>query len=430
MPVINGNYGNVVYQTLDSGMIAATDNMPQVRTVALVVQVNTGSNNETVENHGISHFLEHMAFKGTSTRSAIQIAQEFDAIGGYFNAYTSREKTVYYAKVLREDLHIAAGILGDILQHSIFADEEIAKEKDVILQEIAQTNDAPDDIVFDTFHETAYPDQSFGRSILGTQEKVEAIDRAKIVRYVKDNYFASNIVVSAAGLIEQHELVSIIHEHFSGFPSHGNKYQEDVHYTGGGIAMERDLEQVHMVLGFNGISYLDPEFYTYQVLGLIAGGGMSSRLFQEIRENLGLAYSVSAYNSSYASCGMFNLYAATSPQKANQCMEVMLVQLKNLITDITDHEIKRSKSQVRANLIMSQESVVQRAEKLASQITSFGRYIPIEETIEKVNMIDSNALYNAARHVISGERKPTIATIGKVKGTYGCDTLMQLLQQV
>ncbi len=411
----NKDLSTVCVTKLHNGLTVATDSMLHMQTVALVVQVNTGSNNEIEKKQGISHFLEHMAFKGTKNRSYSQIAQEFDAIGGYFNAYTSREKTVYYIKVLKEDLELGADILSDILQNSLFLEYEVQKEKDVILQEIAQTNDAPDDIIFDVFHETAYPNQSFGRSILGTVERVNSFSRSDIVGYVNENYFNGNIIISAAGKIEHVELLDIVSKKFSSFNSVGAKYEEDAKYIGGVSHIQRDLEQVHFILGFESVPYLHDDFYAYQILSLIAGGGMSSRLFQEIRENLGLAYSVSAYNNSYVSTGMFNMYAATSPESAELCASVMMQELSKLATYISDGELMRAKSQIRAGLMMSYESVAQRAERIASQLLSYNRVIPIDEILSSISSVTTEKLQMVAGSLCKKVNFSTFSSIGSVE---------------
>lgn len=418
---------DIRYEELASGMIVASDYMPHVRTVTLMLQVNTGSMHEKLIDQGVSHFLEHMAFKGTKTRDALRIAQEFDEIGGQFNAYTGRYKTVYYAKVVKEDIKIAAEILSDILQNSVFAHDEIERERDVILQEIAQTNDAPDDVIFDLFHEVAYPEQSFGRSILGTVEHIKAVSREQILRYVDDNYFAGNMTLACAGQIGHDEVQEIAKKHWSSIATQGSIYKEEVVYKGGDVAVERDLEQVHIVLGFEGVSYLDELYFDSQVLALIAGGGMSSRLFQEVREKRGLAYTVSAYSSNYHSSGMFNMYSATSPDKANECLDVMISEMQAMVENISDDEIRRAKSQVRAGLVMSLESVTGRAEKLAGNIAAYGRYISIDEVLQKVEAISKESLRKIAYKIFNTTSTPTLATIGKIGKIYRCSDIVKKL---
>ncbi len=408
----------ISHQKLANGIIVATDEMKDIETVSVVIQVKTGSCNELPHNQGISHFLEHMAFKGTKTRSALKIAEEFDQIGGYFNAYTSREKTVYYAKVLESDVGVAVDILADILQNSLFEDSEIARERDVILQEIAQTNDTPDDLIFDLFQEAAYPDQAFGRSILGTPEIVKNINRSQIMEYVGNNYFTDNIIISAAGKITHEAFLKIAEDKFASFATSGKKHIENVSYKGGDIRVERDLEQIHMVLGFDSVPYTDPTYYDSQVLALIAGGGMSSRLFQEIREKRGLAYSISAFCNNYSEGGTFNVYVATSSDKINECISVISSEMRKAMDSITEDEIQRARSQVRAGLLMSQESSISRAEKLSGNLGAYGRYIYIEEIMEKINNADKAQLKNVMTKFFDTNNKPTLATIGKLDKLY------------
>lgn len=409
---------NINTQLLDNGLTIASDQMEGIETVSLVVLVKTGSCNETKANNGITHFLEHMAFKGTSSRSALAIASDFDLIGGHFNAYTSREKTVYYIKTLKKDFEFGVNIIADILQDSLFSEDEITREKDVVLQEIAQTNDAPDDIIFDLYHECAYPDQAFGRSILGTKEIIQNITRDQITAYVDQNYYAENMIISAAGNISHDYFAEVIGSKFNNLPKAGNKFNEDAAYIGGEVRVERNLEQVHIVLGFESGSCLHADYYSEQILSLIAGGGMSSRLFQEIREKRGLAYSVSAYSSNYVSGGMFNVYAATSNQKANECLDVITEQLFMLINTLTDEEISRAKSQICASIFMSLENSVSRAEKLSSNLSTYNRYIYSKEIMQKINEITKDDLIKVATRLFTHKPTPTFAVIGKLDNLY------------
>jgi predicted Zn-dependent peptidase len=412
------------FKVNSSGLVVATDVMDTIETVTVNVLVKTGSRYETATNNGISHFLEHMAFKGTKTRSAIQIAQEFDMIGGYFNAYTSRERTVYYAKVLKDDVNVAIDILSDILQNSVFDNEEIEKERGVIIQEIAQTQDLPDELIFDHFQETAFPNQPFGMGILGPLENIKAIQRDDIVNYVNDHYSYPNIIVSCAGNINREQFYQTINNKFTNFSTKQPEQFQQAEYKGGDFRIYKDLEQVHVVLGFNAVSYLDNDYYTQQVLSIIAGGGMSSRLFQEVREKRGLAYSISSFVSSYNDNGIFGIYAGVSEEKVNELITVVSDEMKKLILDINEDEIKRAKAQVRASLLMSQESSISRAEKLASNLAVFGRYISITEILERIEEINVNKVQDFAKKLLTQEYKPTLATIGKINNLIEYDQLL------
>lgn len=413
---------------LSSGLTIATDHMDGIETATISILAKTGSRNETTKLNGISHFLEHMAFKGTLTRTAKQIAEEFDDIGGYFNAYTAREKTVYYAKVLKQDLEVAVDILADILQNSTLLDEEIEKERGVILQEIAQTEDIPDDLIFDHFQETAYPNQAFGRSILGTKEFVKTVSRDDLAGYIQDNYTYDNTIIAGAGNFDVAHFNELMERKFSNLNTSLKKVQEEVKYVGGDVRINKDLEQVHLVIGYKGVSYRDPEFYAQQVLSLIAGGGMSSRLFQEIRENRGLAYSVSSFGSSYSDSGIFGIYAGLNENQVNECVDVIGQEVAKLTYQINDTELKRAKAQVRAGLLMSQESSVSRAEKLAGNFAVHGRYIDTNEILEKIDAIDLNAVHSIAKKLFVSQNNITVASIGKIKGIYEYDQIMAKLK--
>lgn len=402
----------VVIEKQGSGLTIGSDSMESIETVTFSIQVATGARNETTDVSGMSHFLEHMAFKGTKTRTALQIAEEFDAIGGHINAYTSRERTVYYAKVLRENSRLAVDILSDILIHSTYQEEEIEKEREVILQEIAQTNDTPDDIIFDNFQEVAYPEQSFGRSILGPIANIKRFSQSDILNYVKNNHFNENIIFTASGRIEHAEFSALVNEFYTEFSHKPAKFNEPAQYRGGDFRQEKDLEQVHIVFGFAGVHYLDADFYTYQILSLILGGGMSSRLFQEIREKRGLVYHVSSFSSSYSDTGIFGVYGATTPENGNIFLELAVVEMVKALDSITEDELQRAKSQVRASMLMSLESSVSRAEKLAFNIKAYNRYVPKEEILQKINAIQLSDLKRVLDNMLKSV--PTLASIGKV----------------
>ena len=276
---------------LPSGLLVASETMKHVETVSLGAYVAAGTRHEAAAENGVSHFLEHMAFKGTHQRSAAQIAEEIENVGGHINAYTAREQTAYYVKLLKEDAALGADILGDILCHSSFEPEEFERERGVILQEIGQANDTPDDIIFDHFQETAYPGQAMGRPVLGTEALIRDMSRATLMNYMQTHYAAENLVVTAAGAIEHERLVDLVAQHFADLPAHHPQPAERGRYQGGEFREERDLDQVHITLGFPGPGYADPDYYPALLLSTLLGGGMSSRLFQEIREKRGLVYS-------------------------------------------------------------------------------------------------------------------------------------------
>lgn len=298
--------------TLSNGLRVATDHMPHVETATVGVWVDAGTRHESAEINGISHLLEHMAFKGTTRRSAQQIAEEVEAVGGYMNAYTSRESTVYYLRVLKDDVALAVDILADILQHSTFDEEELERERSVVIQEILSADDAPDEIVFDHLQETAFPDQGLGRSVLGPVETVRAIPRATIADYMRHHYTASRMVLVAAGNVDHDRIVALAEQAFCEVETDNERASDPADYRGGDFRRPRELGQVHLTLGFPGVSYADPDYPAVNVLATLLGGGMSSRLFQEVREKRGLAYSVFAFANPYADGGLFGVYTASS----------------------------------------------------------------------------------------------------------------------
>lgn len=399
---------------LKSGLRVATDEMNEVETVSIGVFVNTGSRNEDLKINGISHFLEHMAFKGTPTRSAKQIAEEFEGIGGYINAYTSKEKTVYYVKVLKKYSEFAVEFLSDIIQNSIFDKTELEKERGVILQEIAMTNDTPDDIVFDYFHDQAFANQPLGRSILGLPTNIKKFKREDFVKYIKQQYNYSNIAVVGAGNLKHQDLVKWSEKYFNKLAKNNIAKPLKAKYSGGEYRKHKKLEQINMVLGFKGFSYSDENFYTAQILSMILGGGMSSRLFQEVRENLGLAYSIYSFNSCYYDCGLFAIYAGTTPSKANKMLETVKQELLKITKKISNQEMQRVITQFEAGLLMSKESTSSRMQKLGNDLLIFNRLINDDEMIEKLKKINLTKLTDLANNIFFGS-KPTMAVIGEVK---------------
>ena len=396
--------------TLQNGLRVVSDTMKQVETVSLGVWVDVGARYEPLQLHGISHLLEHMIFKGTKTRSAAQIAEEIEAVGGYLNAYTSREHTSYYSRVLKEDIALAIEILGDILLNSVFDEEELKREQEVILQEIGQVQDTPDDLVFDNLQATAFPDQSLGRPILGTEESVSSFDRASLQTYMKPNYSAENMVVVAAGNLDHEALVALVEKLFAKTGPNGKQSFEGGVYKGGESRLERDLEQLHLTLGFENCSYHDDNYYAGQVYTTILGGGMSSRLFQEVREKRGFAYSVYAFNAAHADTGLLSIYAGTGPEYVQDLIPIIAGEMKNLSEKTRADELARAKAQLKTGLLTSLESTTQRIEQMGRQMMIFGRIKPVDELVQKVEAVDMNAIQNVALKIL--ESLPTVATIG------------------
>jgi predicted Zn-dependent peptidase len=395
---------------LPSGLTVVTERMDRVETVSIGAYVASGSRNESKEENGVSHFLEHMAFKGTTTRSAAAIAEEVEAVGGHINAYTAREQTAYYVKMLKEDTALGFDIIGDILTRSVFEPEELERERGVILQEIGQANDTPDDIIFDHFQSTAYPDQALGRAVLGSEEVIRGMPRSLLTDYMRRNYTNSNVVVAAAGHLQHQNILDLVQKHFADLPGSVPPRFSDATYTGGEFRQERDLDQVRVVLGFPSVGYGDTDYYPTMLLSTLLGGGMSSRLFQEIREKRGLVYSIYSFAAPFQDGGLFGIYAGTGESEAAELMPVMLAELGKVQTSITEAELSRARAQLKASLLMSQESTGSRCEQLARQIQTFGRVIPTAEVLAKINAVtQADICRAAARHF---RASPTLATVG------------------
>ena len=395
---------------LPSGLTVVTETMDRVETVSLGAYIGAGTRNETEAENGASHFLEHMAFKGTARRSAAEIAEAVEDVGGHINAYTAREQTAYYVKMLKEDLALGADIIGDILTHSTFAPEELERERGVILQEIGQANDTPDDIVFDHFQETAYPDQPMGRPTLGREEGIRTMGREVLTGYMRQHYAASNVVIAAAGALDHATVVDLATRHFADLAHERAGPAAPGLYAGGEFREGRDLDQVHIVLGFPSAGYGDPDFYPSMMLSTLLGGGMSSRLFQEIREKRGLVYSVYSFNAPAMDGGLFGVYAGTGEDEASELMPVTLEELRRVQVDVNEAELRRARSQAKAGLLMSLESTGSRCEQLARQMQVFGRIVPTAETVAKIEAVTIDDVKRAAARIFRG--KPTLATMG------------------
>jgi predicted Zn-dependent peptidase len=403
---------NVGLATLPNGLRIVTDRVETVATVSIGLWVDVGTRHEPAPVNGVAHFLEHMAFKGTERRSALAIAEEIEAVGGHLNAYTSRESTAYYAKVLKEDVGLALDILADILQHSTFELNELERERAVILQEIGQAHDTPDDIIFDYFQERAYPDQAMGRPVLGSPEIIRKLSRNSVVSYLKDHYSASRMVLSAAGNLEHDEIVALADKLLSGMPAERAVATEPARYSGGDHRQGRDLEQLHLVLGFPGLPLDDPDYYASAVLSTAFGGGMSSRLFQEVREKRGLVYAVSSFAHSYRDGGLFGIYAGTGEDEAAELLPVLCDETKKLDRGFTPVELARAKAQMKAGLLMSLESTSARCEQMAQHMLIHGTPFEPDDLVRRIDAVDDAAI----SRVVAGWRSgpPTLVALGPV----------------
>ncbi|WP_305989246.1 pitrilysin family protein [Roseibium sp. MMSF_3544] len=413
---------------LENGMTVVTDQMPYLKTAALGVWVRTGSRAETLQQNGITHLLEHMAFKGTRSRTARGIAEEIEAVGGELNASTSIEHTNYYARILAEDMPLAVDILSDILQNSTFDAQELAREQHVILQEIGAANDSPEDQAFDLFQGTAWPDQAIGRPILGTPETVQGFNRDALNAYLADRYRGPDMVLAAAGAVDHDEFVALAREKFGGFSSEAASQDTKATYGGGETLRPKDLMEAQVLMGFEGLAYKSKDYYAIQILASVLGGGMSSRLFQEIREKHGLCYAIYSFHWAFSDTGLFGLHAATSHEDLAALMPMIANELVSASQTITDDEVARSRAQIRAGLMMALESPAARAGQIARQILVHGRVLGPDEISSKIEAVTAEDIRRVAYETFVGTT-PTLTAIGPVDGIMTAAELAGRLEQ-
>lgn len=404
---------------LSNGMRLVTDTDANSDTVSLGVWVSVGARYETPEINGISHVLEHMAFKGTLKRSALQISEEVENVGGIINAYTGKEMTAYYVKVLKEDLALGLDIIADILQNSQMDAEELEKEKGVICQEINMQNDTPDEMVFDYLSETAFPNQALGRSITGTCDIVRSITSKQLLDYMHSQYIADRMIISASGNFDADAFKAMCESAFSGIGNHAVKEAEPAHYVGGDKRVDKANEQVNLILGFNGIAYTDKDYYATRLMSAILGGGMSSRLFQEIREKRGLVYTISSFNIPESDAGTFAIYAGTGEKEVSELMPVLCDEILKLKGTITETELTRAKNRLKARLLMNAEAISTHAEMNATNMIVHGRVVPKEEIIADIASIATTDLDKVADRIFTS--RPTLASLGPIKHVMSYD---------
>lgn len=411
---------------LASGLTVVTDAMPRLETASLGVWIGAGSRDERPDEHGIAHLLEHMAFKGTTRRTARQIAEEIEAVGGDLNAATSAETTAYYARVLRSDVPLALDVLSDILSDPAFDPEELTREQGVIVQEIGAVEDTPDDLVFEMLQGVAYPSQPIGRSILGTPQSVRSFDGAALRQYLTRNYRAPDMVVAAAGAIEHAQVVDEVQRKFAAFAGPLASTPQPAKFVGGAALEARKLEQVHVALAMEGLPQKHPDLHSLQIFTNVLGGGMSSRLFQEVRELRGLCYSIYAFHWPYTDTGMFGLYAGTDSADASELMQVVTDEIASAAETINETEIARAKAQMKVGLAMALESSGARIEQLARQILIYGKPMPIPEIIAKIDAVTVESARAAGRALIARSR-PAIAALGPAGGLESAATIAESL---
>ncbi|MFZ5732553.1 MAG: M16 family metallopeptidase [Pseudomonadota bacterium] len=401
---------------LPTGLTVVTDSMPHVETAALGVWTGVGGRNEKIDEHGISHLLEHMAFKGTATRTSRQIVEEIEAVGGDLNAATSTETTAYYARVLKADVPLALDVLSDILANPSFDAEELEREKSVIAQEIGAAQDTPDDVIFEHLSELSFPDQPIGRSLLGTPKTLKAFDRDILRGYLNTHYRGPNMVVSAAGAVDHNAVVAEVEKRFASFNGPTSPSPSPAAFGKGGTkVVRRDLEQAHLTLALEGVPQTDPSLFSLQTFTNILGGGMSSRLFQEVREKRGLCYSVYTFHAPYKDTGFFGLYTGTDPADAPEMMDVIVDEIAAAVETLTDAEVSRAKAQMKASLLMALESCGSRAEQLARHVMVHGRPLTPAELIVKIEAVSVESARDAGRTLLARSR-PAVVALGEGRG--------------
>ncbi len=411
---------DLTFDTLPNGLTVVTDPMPHIRTASVGVWVEAGARHETAATNGVSHLLEHMAFKGTATRSARQIAEEIEAAGGYLNAYTSREQTCFYARVMKDDVPLGVDILSDILINPLFDAEELAREKKVVLQEIGQAADTPDDIIYDHLQDCAFPGQALGRPIMGDEQTVNGLSRAHLRRHLKAHYVGPAMTIVASGNVSRDQIVELAASKFAAIENAPAKAPPRARYKGGERRRTQKLEQAHVTFGVEGPSLTDKDAFVGQVFATAFGGGMSSRLFQEVREKRGLAYSVLAFCHSFADTGFFGVYAGTGAKECAELAPVVVGELEAMAADATEEEAARARAQAKSALFMGLEGPSNRAEHIAAQLSAYGRVMAEDEIAAEIDAVDAAALRRFAARLLK-TRRPSLAALGPVKALESYD---------
>jgi len=399
--------------TLSNGLRIVTERMEGLQSAAIGIWVLSGGRHERPEQNGIAHFLEHMAFKGTKRRSALDIAEVIEDVGGYINAYTSREATAYYARVLEADVPLALDVVADIVLNPVFDPAEIEVERGVILQEIGQAADTPDDVIFDWLQEKAYPDQPLGRTILGATDRIRAFNRADLQGFVAEHYSPANMVLSAAGSVDHDAIVAEAEVLFGALPQGKLLEPAPARFIGGDTRVEKQLEQAHLALAFESPDYTDPTIYTAQIYASALGGGMSSRLFQEVREKRGLCYTIFAQAGAHADTGMMTIYAGTSGEDLGDLASITIDEMKRAAGDMSEAEVARARAQMKAGLLMGLESPSNRAERLARQIQVWGRIPPLSEVVDSIDAVTVDQVRAFGAQLI-GKAPSALALYGPV----------------
>jgi predicted Zn-dependent peptidase len=401
--------------TLPNGLRIVTEAMPGLASAAVGIWVAAGARHEREDQNGIAHFLEHMAFKGTTRRSALRIAEEIEDVGGYINAYTSREATAYYARVLAEDVPLAVDMIADIVLNSTFEPREIEVERGVILQEIGQSLDTPDDVIFDWLQEAAYPSQSIGRSILGATDRVRGFSRADLRGFVAEHYAPGQMILSASGAVDHDAIVRLAEGLFGGLAARPGNTTAPARFHTGERRELRDLEQAHVALAFQSPGYRDADYHAAQIFSSALGGGMSSRLFQKLREERGLCYTIFAQAGAYNDTGTLTIYAGTGTEDLADLATLTIDEMRRAADDMSETELTRARTQMKAGLLMGLESPASRAERNARLIQIWGRVPTLAETVAQIDAVTLADLRRFGAGLVQGPGA-ALALYGPIDG--------------
>ena len=416
---------SVRLDTLPNGLTVVSEAMDGLQSATLGLWVMAGGRHERAEQNGIAHFLEHMAFKGTARRSALQIAEAIEDVGGYINAYTDREMTAYYARVLREDVPLALDVIADILLNPLFAPEEIEVERGVILQEIGQVLDTPEEVIFDWLQEAAYPDQPMGRSILGPAERVSAFTRDDLAGFVAEHYTPERMILSAAGAVDHDRLLAQAERLFGALAPRAGQPAVPGRFGGGERRQVKPLEQVHFALALEGPSSRDDDIHAAQILATALGGGMSSRLFQEARERRGLCYAIHAQAGAWSDTGMISIYAGTGAGQIAELAALTADEIRRAADDMSEAELERARAQIKAGMLMGMESSSARAERMARMVAIWGRVPPLSETVARIDAVTLARLRDQAARLADG--RAALALYGPAEEAPSLEALRERL---
>ena len=407
---------SIQFSKLPNGLRIVTDSTSGIDSLAIGIWVGVGTRHEKLSENGITHMLEHMIFKGTPTRTSKQISDLVEDAGGHFNAYTGRETTAYYVRILNDHLDLSLDVLSDMLQNSTFPEDEIERERAVILQEIKMYEDNPDDLVFEYAQKSAFPEQALGASGLGTPEIVGKISQTDLKKYIATHYAPERIVISCAGDIDHDIFTKKVAHYFTKIPAPsqtgGDSGYCKAHYAPTASRIDKDTEQAHIIMGFEGLARLDPRYPAQRILSNILGGGTSSRLWQEVREKHGLVYTIQSFQDSYQDGGLFGIYAGTGPDELEKLVPLAIDQIRSMKDSVTDQELTRAKTQITSSTRMAREKMMTRADQQGRYVLNHGTPFEVSPFVEKVNAVTAQNVIDLANDIFA--RPLLLSAIGPI----------------